>query len=81
VFYNSRSSFPEFRRNNGNDMNLKHGWKQRLKVYELPPPATIFPFQRRHVIVNRLKLPEIPSTAMRIMNGVVQPEATTPHAS
>jgi hypothetical protein len=54
-------------------MNLKHGTTTRLKMYEMPPTATIFPFQRRHVI-NRLKLPEIPATAMRLMNGVLQPE-------
>jgi hypothetical protein len=56
-------------------MNLKNGGKHRLKMYEPPPTATIFPFQRRHVVGNQLKLPELPVAAMRLFNGMTQTEA------
>ena len=59
-------------------MNVQQSWKQRLKFYEAPPVATIFPFQRRHVIGNHLKLPELPAPAVRIMNGAPQPETAPP---
>jgi hypothetical protein len=61
---------------NSNDMKLKLSGNQRLKLHEQPAMATIFPFQRRHVIVNHLKLPEIPGTAILIFNGVTQNEPT-----
>jgi hypothetical protein len=62
-------------------MNLKHGWKQRLKVPELPPTATIFPFQRRHVDVAHLKLPAIPPVPMHIIYDAPRPDLVPPRGS
>ena len=54
-------------------MNTKPEWTQGLKPPETPPAATIFPFQRRHLDQDRLKLPAIPPAAMHIIYDSTRP--------